>query len=86
VPVMKCCQGYKKLFGIFPIRNKHIFIISNVFYTLEDQNQVDVVKRCIKCTAREAFGTDQQTLMELVDKFPRAFDQLLLEYLKTWKI
>lgn len=81
----KYCQESKKLFGIFPIRERHVFVISNVFYTLEDPEQCDVVKTCQNCKAKEAFNVDRNTLMELVDKFPRAFNPLLKEYLDSWK-
>jgi hypothetical protein len=70
--------------NVFKKKHKHVFVISNVFYTLEDQNLVDIVKTCVGCAAKEAFGTDKQTLMELVKRFPRAFNSLLLEYLKSW--
>jgi len=82
--MMKCFRGFK-LFGILPIRGKHSFIISNAFYTLENSEQVDVIKSCIHCPSREAFSTDKETLLELVDRFPNAFDPLLKEYLQTWK-
>lgn len=72
--------------NVFKKRHKHTFIISNVFYTLEDQDQCDIIKSCLSCPAKEAFGTDRQTLIELTEKFPRAFNELLLEYLKSWKI
>jgi len=83
---MKCCQESKKLFGIFKRYKKHSFVITNAFYTLTDSNLVDLAKTCIYCGAKEAFGVDKQTLMELVDKFPNAFEPLLLEYLKSWQI
>jgi hypothetical protein len=71
--------------NVFKKKHKHTFIISNAFYTLRDQEQVDVVKTCIECGAKEAFAVDRKTLAELVEKFPRAFDDILLEYLKSWK-
>jgi phage gp16-like protein len=71
--------------NVFKKKHKHSFIITNTFYTLEDQNQVDVVKSCMGCSAKEAFSVDRVTLMELVEKFPKAFNDILLEYLKSWK-
>jgi hypothetical protein len=83
---MKCLKGSKKLFGIFRVKNKHSFLISNAFYTLEDSTKIDVVKTCQECGVKEVFNVDRNTLMELVERFPNAFNSLLREYLKTWKI
>jgi hypothetical protein len=70
--------------NVFKKKHKHSFKISNAFYTLEDMGQVDLVKTCEGCQTREALSVDKQTLIELVEKFPRAFNSLLLEYLKSW--
>jgi hypothetical protein len=71
--------------SVFKKKHKHSFIISNAFVTLEDQNQVDVIKSCINCSIKEVFSVDRVTLLELIDLYPHAFDPLLKEYLNTWK-
>jgi len=80
----KCSQRFKLLLGIFKIRDKHNFLISNAFYTLEDSKQVDVIKTCQDCTYKEALNLDRDTLIELVQRFPNAFQRTLREYLQTW--
>jgi hypothetical protein len=76
---MKCFQGFKKLF------HKHSFTITNAFYTLFNQDLVDIVKVCRDCGKRETFVLDRETLLEVVDLYPNAFDKTLREYLLTWK-
>lgn len=82
--MMKCFQGFK-LFGIFLTKSRHSFIISNAFYTLENPELCDIIKTCQACGAKEAFSTDRNTLLELVELYPNAFNSLLREYLITWK-
>jgi hypothetical protein len=72
--------------NVFKKKHKHSFIITNAFFTLEDRNQVDVVKTCLDCSAKEVFSTDRQTIIELVKKFPNAFESTLRSYLESWKI
>jgi hypothetical protein len=80
----KCSRRFKRFLGIFLIRDKHNFIISNAFYTLEDQGNIDVVKTCQDCGAKEALLLDRETLLELVNRFPNAFKSALRGYLQTW--
>lgn len=82
--MIKCSQKYKLLFGLFKIRDNHTFIISNAFYTLEDQNRVDVIKTCQYCGVKEALSLDRETLLESVVRFPNAFKAEIRGYLKTW--
>ena len=62
----------------------HLFLITNAFYTLEDKNRVDVVRTCQFCDFKDALSLDQETLIELVERFPNAFSSVLREYLKSW--
>jgi len=80
----KCSRRYKLLFGIFKIRDKHNFAITNAFYTLEDPYIIDIIKTCQDCGARDAFSTDKNTFIELVVRFPNAFKTGLRSYLQTW--
>ena len=81
---MKCPKKYKKLFGIFKVKDKHSYLITNAFYTLENFTKIDVVKTCQECGSKEVFSVNKDTLIELVAKFPNAFDQLIKEYIITW--
>ena len=76
---MKCLNVFKNLF------HKHSFIIVNGFYTLSNMAEVDLIKVCQDCGKRETFLLDRDMLLEVTDLYPHAFDNLLLEYLKTWK-
>ena len=71
--------------NVFKKKHTHSFIITNVFCTLIDVDQFDIVKSCTSCSVKEAFETDKQTLMELVEKFPNAFEPLLRSYVELWK-
>jgi hypothetical protein len=82
--VTKCSQRHKLLFGIFKIRDKHNFIISNAFYTLENTEEVDIIKTCQDCGVKEALLLDKATLLEAVTRFPNAFNAALRGYLQTW--
>ena len=82
--VTKCSQRHKLLFGIFKVQDKHNFIISNAFYTLENIEEVDIIKTCQDCGTKEAFLLDKETLLESVKRFPNAFKAALREYLQTW--
>ena len=80
---MRCYLGFKKLFGFF-IKKHDSYLITNAFYTLNDPEQIDVVKTCMECGCKEILSMDKQTLLEVVDRFPNAFDKTLREYLLTW--
>ena len=80
----KCPNRTKKVFKFFIVKDKHSFVITNVFYTLENPNQLDVVKTCSFCTAKEALSMDRQTLIETSILFPAAFDPLVREYIQSW--
>jgi len=80
----KCSQRYKLPFGFALVREKHSFIISNAFYTLEDPNKVDITKTCQVCGGKEAFLLDRETLLESVVRFPNAFRTAIREYLQSW--
>ena len=82
----KCPKRTKKLFKFFSIRDKHLFLITNAFYTLENSDKLDVVKSCLACTEKEVISMDKQTLIEVAEKFPRAFNPLVREYILSWKM
>ncbi len=80
----KCSRRYKLLFGFFKVRDKHNFVITNAFYTLEDPSIIDIIKTCQDCGVRDAFYTDKSTLLESVIKFPNAFKAAVRGYLESW--
>ena len=82
---MKCPKRHKLLFGIFKIRDKHQFIISNAFYTIEDKNVIDVIRTCQDCGIKDVLTLDHEMVIELVERFPNAFSDVLRSYLQTWK-
>lgn len=82
--MMRCCQRHRLLFGILKIRDKHNFVITNAFYTLEDQNLVDIIKTCQYCGEKESFLLDKKTLLEVLQRFPNAFKYEIKSYLQTW--
>lgn len=79
---MRFLNGFKKIFKIF--RHKHAYLITNAFYTLQNSEQIDIIKTCTICGKKEALSMDKETLLEVVNKFPNAFDSLLRDYLYTW--
>ena len=82
--MMKCSQRHKLLFGFFKIKDKHRFIITNAFYTLEDKNIIDIIRTCEDCDFKDALSLDQETLLESIQRYPNAFRSILRDYLKTW--
>jgi ATP adenylyltransferase/5',5'''-P-1,P-4-tetraphosphate phosphorylase II len=80
----KCSKRFKVVLKFFKVRDKHQFIITNAFYTLEYKDQLDVIKTCDACGAKEAFLTDSTTLSELVLQFPNAFNPILKEFIESW--
>lgn len=83
--MMKCPKRFKKFLRMFTVRDKHLFIVTNAFYTLDDPNLIDVVKTCQACGTKEAFPVTKELLLELVVLYPNAFMLILREYLITWK-
>jgi hypothetical protein len=83
---MKCSRNFKEIFGVFKIKGNHVFLIENAFYTLKNQEKIDVVKTCQYCAIKEVIEMDKSTLLEVLDLYPNAFDAILREYLLTWKI
>jgi len=86
---MKYCSKRYKEFWFSWIKwgfQPHLFIITNAFYTLEDPNDVDVIKTCQYCGDKEALVLDKETLLEALAKFPNAFKSIVREYLQTWLI
>lgn len=81
---MKCSQRYKLLFGFFIVRDRHQFIISNAFYTLEDPHSIDVIKSCQVCGVKDVYTLDKDMVIELVQRFPNAFLSAIRGYLQTW--
>ena len=80
----QCSKKHRLLFGFFKIRDNHSYLISNAFYTLEDQNSVDVVRTCQYCNFKDVLSLDRKTLIELLERFPNAFSDILKDYLRTW--
>ena len=81
----KCQKRTKKLFKFFTVRDKHLFLVTNVFYTLTDFNLIDVVKTCSACGTKEVLSLDKQTLIETSTLFPAAFDSLVREFIQSWE-
>jgi hypothetical protein len=81
----KCPNRTKKVFKFFTVNDKHAFVITNVFYTLEDQNLVDVVETCQACGEKKTLEMDKSTLIEVANKFPKAFNKLIREYILSWE-
>jgi len=81
---MKCAKRHKLLLGFIKIRDKHQFVISNAFYTLEDPNRIDVIKTCQDCGIKDAYTLDKDMVIELVQRFPNAFQEAIRSYLQTW--
>jgi hypothetical protein len=80
---MKCPKRHKLLFGLFKIRDKHSYLISNAFYTLEDKNSVDVIRTCQDCRIKDVLTLDHEMVIELVERFPNAFSDALRSYLRS---
>jgi hypothetical protein len=75
---------FKKLLGIF--RQQHnSYLITNVFCTLDNPEQFDVVKTCMEDGCKQVLSMDRQTLLEVVEKFPNAFEPILRSYIKSWR-
>ena len=82
---MSKCAGNKiQIFNFFTLKGSHLFLISNIFYTLEDYNLCDVIKTCQYCGVKETLVLDKETLLEALVKFPNAFKTSVREYLQTW--
>jgi len=84
---MKYCSKRTKkyIFGLVKWGfQPHLFLITNAFYTLEDQNHLDVVRTCQFCSFKDVLSLDQETLLEVVRLYPSAFKDILREYLQTW--
>ena len=79
---MKCTSRFKRLFWF--LRAKHNLIISNALVTLEDNNAVEVIRSCQDCDFKDVLTLDRETLLELVERYPNAFRDVLREYLKSW--
>jgi hypothetical protein len=80
---MKCFQRLRGLLNLIIPKHKY-YLITNVFCTLDDPNQFDVIKICMECGGKETLSMDKETLLEVVKKFPNAFDERLRGYLQTW--
>jgi len=80
----KCLKNTKHLFGLFPIHGKHLFLITNVFCTLESADQYDVIRTCQICSFKEAMSMDKLTLIESAVLFPNVFNSILKDYIGTW--
>lgn len=75
---------FKKLAGIFIKRHTN-YLITNVFCTLDNPEQFDVIKTCMDCGCKEALSIDKETLIEVAEKFPNAFNPVLRSYIVSWK-
>jgi hypothetical protein len=75
---------FRKLFNLFGKRHKS-YLITNAFCTLDNPEQFDVVKTCMECGCKEVLRMDKQTLLEVAEKFPNAFDHMLRSYIQSWK-
>ena len=84
--MMKCAKGYKRVLGIFKIKQSHLFLFSNAFSTLESINQYDLVKTCQRCGEKQVIEIDLITLLEVVRLYPNAFTKNLKEYLSLWTV
>jgi hypothetical protein len=80
---MKCPKRFKIILGILKIKDKHLFSITNAFYTLDNPWKIDVVKKCQFCGVASAFDTDKETLKEIVNRFPNAFEKPIRDFLPT---
>ena len=81
-----CSKRYKKYwFGLVKWGfQPHLFLITNAFYTLEDQNSIDVVRTCQFCSFKDVLSLDRETVVELVERYPNAFSSVLRDYLSSW--
>jgi hypothetical protein len=75
---------FRKLLSIFR-KSHNSYLITNVFCTLDNPDQFDVVKTCMECGCKEVLSMDKETLLEVAEKFPNAFQPLLRSYIKSWK-
>jgi hypothetical protein len=72
--------------NVFKKKHKHSFLIVNAFYTLKDMEQIDLIKECQDCKEKECLSMNRGLLLEVLEKYPNAFSNLLRSYLLTWKI
>jgi hypothetical protein len=83
---MKHCPERRKKywFGLKWGFKPHLFLITNAFFTLEDQKKVDVIRTCQYCEFKDVLILDRETVIELVARFPNAFSENLRSYLHIW--
>lgn len=81
---MRCRSQFRWFAYLFFIKDKHSFVISNIFSTLESQDLFDVIKTCVECGEKQVMTMDKVTLLEVMNKFPKAFNPLVVEYITSW--
>lgn len=79
-----CQKRSSKCFGLVIWPKKHLFLVTNVFCTLQNPDIFDVIKTCQYCSSKEALSMDKQTLIETATLFPAAFEPLVREYIQSW--
>jgi len=79
-----CSKRYKFKLGFIRIKDKHLFLISNAFYTLEAKNVIELIRTCQDCQFKEVLTLDQETVIECVKQYPSAFKPLLRAFIESW--
>jgi hypothetical protein len=80
----KCPKNKKTLFKFFKVSDKHCFIFTNAFSTLDSPSQIEVVKTCLCCNYKQVVEMELNLLIEVVKKYPNAFSSTLKSYLNSW--
>lgn len=81
---MRCKNLFDKFFEFLKLREKHTYLITNVFCTLYDINKFDVIEKCQECGCSKSLVVDKETLLEIVNLYPNAFDPTVRNYILSW--